>query len=94
MVDIGREIKLFVRIRDILDEITIILHILSVQEAVLRGSTFADSEPSAHYEEACRIVEVSLADFRRKREHAEAVKINVSHISPIDLYCWRQLSFA
>lgn len=85
LLDIGKETKLLVEIKDILDEIKIILTILQTQRSVLLDSgleKFAlglgGDDRLSQFEDARRIIETSTADFSRMQTQAEAVQSSVS----------------
>ena len=69
---------MLVEIKDIIDEINIILNILRAQKSVLLDPALDHYRNSSHYEDACRIIATSTADFERMNIQAEAVKSSVS----------------
>ena len=78
LLDIGSEIELLVEIKDILDEINIILNILRTQTSVLSDPGLAKYDILSHSEDARRIIATSTADFKRMQIQAEAVQSSVS----------------
>ena len=78
LLDIGSETKLLVEIKDILDEINIILNILRAQNSVLSDPGLEQYRNSSHYEDARRIITTSTTDFERMNVQAEGVRSSVS----------------
>lgn len=81
LLDIRQETELLVEIKDILDEINIIMTVLRTQNSILldAGSKNPVLVESAHFEDARRILETSTADFERMRVQAKAVKSSVCY---------------
>ncbi|KAF2727552.1 hypothetical protein EJ04DRAFT_517173 [Polyplosphaeria fusca] len=78
LLDIGSEITLLVEIKDILDEINIILNVLQTQNSILSEPRLKTHEDLHHSEDARRIVATSTADFTRMQVQAEAVKSSLN----------------
>ncbi|KAF2106882.1 hypothetical protein BDV96DRAFT_654214 [Lophiotrema nucula] len=83
LLDIRKETELLVEIKDILDEINIILSVLQIQEKLLNDDKLDEfkrgrQHPSLHYEDARRIVSNNLIDFERMRSQAQDVQVSLN----------------
>lgn len=78
LLDIRKETECLVEIKDIMDEINIILTILRAQKSVVgdpRLRQIATQEThGSHYDDALRIVTTSIADFERMQAQAEVLR--------------------
>jgi hypothetical protein len=94
MLDIREEIKMLVEIKDVRDEINIILSVLHIQKTLIDHMS---QENQAEYallqnSDVEEIVETDIADFMTMDEQAKSIQDKVSSlmISPeacIGIYC-------
>lgn len=76
---IGSETELLVEIKDILDEINIVLNILRTQESILSDPDLEEHRSLTHAQDARRIISVGIADFERMQLQANTVQSSVSN---------------
>lgn len=89
LLDIRKETELLVEIKDILDEINIILSVLETQNKLLQDGKFDEYKEQrrpnglSHFDDAHRIVVMNIIDFMRMKDQAREAQASVCIICTI-----------
>ena len=92
LLDMTKETQLLVEIKDIVDEINIILNILQIQQAVLNDNKLNEVDltdhggrPNMHHDNARHIVVSNIMDFNRIHHQATQVRKSVCCTMPVTI---------
>ncbi|KAK2765549.1 hypothetical protein FQN54_008403 [Arachnomyces sp. PD_36] len=78
--NIVQETRLLAEVKDIADEIRIIMTVLQAQKSVMENTDLSGNHNSASWEEVEEAINSSIAEFQVMKAHAEEIHVSLSNL--------------
>jgi hypothetical protein len=79
--NILKETRLLAEVKDISDEIKIIMTVLQAQRSVIENNKLLNTVDSSLCDEVDEAVKGNIAEFQVMKSHAEEIHVSVCHLS-------------